>query len=1012
MVTDQVQVRTRPAAAATHCVRLDPVRGCHGLAPVTLRAGTSRVGSSEECDVRVRAGGVAPLHATIDFDGSRARVVANCPLTWLNDGPVRQANLKAGDVLTLGPVEWKVAYVEEVLPPPMHPAAETGWNSSGEGEPAEFDRELRGAVREESPRLAARVAPPVVTPATGLGRAPAAPRPIPQPRPARPMSLESGGLAGRSPIQRAWERIAPPPMLDDPAELLAEAQAAHNLRQDLARLERPVAEQRSRRETLPAAARVPSFAEEELRALRAQLAERERDLSTRTEAMRAGESQLARERETLLREQQRLAEALREVETLRGTCEAEQSSLAEAVRAARQEREEWRQTRESERARLHDLQQELEGQLRVVREGEAALADAQAKLAERQAASDARSAELESQAESLRLRSAELDDRQAALDREIEQSRSRDQELSGSWTEIEDARQELADRQDRLAELQAELARAEGDLGQERDRQDAHAARLAALHDDLARREQEVERLHAEYAAAASTSDDVADDLERLRAERDELQARRAELDQLQEALRNEQARLDAEREALCDDRESAAAERHALAELQEQIARERRELKAELDRLLEERRWSDAHAIDTAVEPNRMAPDNADHPLVEMLSTMAGAAEGKGQPSRADLDHHFIETLADARDEGGGRDLPDDGPTLAADPAPVRSMPASYLEFLEELHVGIGDKGGQGLEPPEDPSESAAPVVGASTVETPASAPRAAANPSGESLAESKAKDQAGESTELRSKLAELFGISQTELDEAAARDHEAAPPFTAAAATPSPEPSVAQTAAARPETPDGDPISAYMRDLLARTNPSVPVPTPSPEPAADFAPPAAAPAPAPLERKRDLEKKDWTNEDLRAAISAIVEDSQSASPPSLEAAPAKPRKKLDAVEREEIRSNLDSMRQIANYSARSAVAQHHSRKLGVSFQVKLTLTILAGIITLALLTADVWGHASYRWQGLGTLIITLISAFELARTMRTLQHVQRKAAQSERAVENTADDAALSEP
>ena len=72
---------------------------------VVLVPGRYVVGSDTQSDIRLDVAGVQPRHCLIVAGPSRAVVRAYDPRTWLNDAPVSEAPLSAGDRLTIGPIE-------------------------------------------------------------------------------------------------------------------------------------------------------------------------------------------------------------------------------------------------------------------------------------------------------------------------------------------------------------------------------------------------------------------------------------------------------------------------------------------------------------------------------------------------------------------------------------------------------------------------------------------------------------------------------------------------------------------------------------------------------------------------------------------------------------------------------------------------------------------------------------------------------------------------------------------
>jgi hypothetical protein len=117
-----------------------------------------------------------------------------------------------------------------------------------------------------------------------------------------------------------------------------------------------------------------------------------------------------------------------------------------------------------------------------------------------------------------------------------------------------------------------------------------------------------------------------------------------------------------------------------------------------------------------------------------------------------------------------------------------------------------------------------------------------------------------------------------------------------------------------------------------------------------------------------------------------------ESATPSDTAAARAG--RRLDREELAEMRANIDSMRQIANLSARSAVAQHFAGKLAVAFRVKQTLTVVAAMLSGFLLSAELWTKANYRLPGLCSLVVTFICGIELLRTIIQMRRVRQIAA------------------
>jgi hypothetical protein len=170
--------------------------------------------------------------------------------------------------------------------------------------------------------------------------------------------------------------------------------------------------------------------------------------------------------------------------------------------------------------------------------------------------------------------------------------------------------------------------------------------------------------------------------------------------------------------------------------------------------------------------------------------------------------------------------------------------------------------------------------------------------------------------------------------------------------------------TSAPQPAADDGhaDSVSAYMERLLARSRTA----------AASSAPPAAEPV-----RRRRTSTESSDNEETAPPPAAAP-----AAPPPLEM-PCAPPKSIAPEEREALRANIDSFRELANASARSAVAKHESKKLRTMVQIKVVLTIVAAALTVVLFTANSLGRVSYAWYVLASALAAVVMGFDLARTV-----------------------------
>jgi hypothetical protein len=138
------------------------VRRQYRLPSLFLSPGQITLGSADDCAIRLSGDGVMPHHCRIESSPEGTFLFAENARTWHNEGPVKETELRPGDRLAIGPVEFHVrlATAEELLrlipdefaePAQQRPSLNP--NSSGNrGEarppkPAEENvRELRQAI--------------------------------------------------------------------------------------------------------------------------------------------------------------------------------------------------------------------------------------------------------------------------------------------------------------------------------------------------------------------------------------------------------------------------------------------------------------------------------------------------------------------------------------------------------------------------------------------------------------------------------------------------------------------------------------------------------------------------------------------------------------------------------------------------------------------------------------------------------------------------------------------------
>jgi hypothetical protein len=119
----------------------------------------------------------------------------------------------------------------------------------------------------------------------------------------------------------------------------------------------------------------------------------------------------------------------------------------------------------------------------------------------------------------------------------------------------------------------------------------------------------------------------------------------------------------------------------------------------------------------------------------------------------------------------------------------------------------------------------------------------------------------------------------------------------------------------------------------------------------------------------------------------SVVKEESTSDSSTSMELdrshLMAEPKHKQD---KQAVRENLQSFRQVAHLSARSALAKHSLRQLRNATIAKGVLLFAAVIATISFLIEPLWGHQLHVWKCAGCALAAILSALEFSRSWSQL--------------------------
>ncbi len=291
-----------------------------------------------------------------------------------------------------------------------------------------------------------------------------------------------------------------------------------------------------------------------------------------------------------------------------------------------------------------------------------------------------------------------------------------------------------------------------------------------------------------------------------------------------------------------------------------------------------------------------------------------------------------------------------------------------------EDLHSKLAKMFGL----PENFGHQDAPApdeCSATTVEMPASDPVIEAEEVIEAVIEepieenesSAAVDLAGSDEDWRARLALMLATPKVEVPSEPPQPEIMAPPPIPVRSAPKALEPVPSPAAAIEE----DSIAAYMERLLARNKMSsdasdfVPVTKPVPS---EPAPPPMASAPmSPLESMDDHG------------------DDAGALPDRGSAVPFESRTRVD---KDEVRAALQSFRQVANFSARSALATHSSKTVRGDLAVQGVLTGLATLAAAGYWCGPLFGGSIQPLQGTGCLVAAGVMGWQISRSLNRLKN------------------------
>jgi hypothetical protein len=639
--------QNRLAGAPSKSLVLEPMRAQAGVEAIMLDGRKWIVGAGQDCTLRLQVDGVDDRHCLI-LTGPHGPVIKSWgQRTWLNDRPVREASLRDGDRLAIGPVVLRVrkARPNEQFPAaPAAPVETTDRLPEASHAEAILPAEEQNLTTAPAPEALPEAVPAVagtteitegITVAHSEAeelRAVATVAPLAEATSDTSASNQDavssaeGEEAEIHVRQRRERHLARLLALRDQrrAQREASAEADRLLQTLVARREELDVRESELKERAKAVSRDLEPRAHELAHLEEALANKLADAATRETVLAAREQRLdaaeqlaARTTAGLARKRSLVSDLAGELLTHQGSIDAQKRAVEHDRLAARRQLDE-AATRLAEatrqeievRKQLNELttresilstrNEGLERQLRELATGLDRLTAQQATLA-------ARTAEIDARAQVAEALQATLDERAAAL--------------VGREHLLEQRDADLQARLQPLAETEARLAARNADLVARTDQLDTLAAELEAtraaaatrtteldrLAADLARSEATLASREAEVATAAKALEQKTADLElltehlvareqsvseteQLLAARAELvAARTAEIDSKSAALDElltAQAACDAEFEQV---RQALEAERNELAQREQDQHQVREEMDREMARLAAE---------------------------------------------------------------------------------------------------------------------------------------------------------------------------------------------------------------------------------------------------------------------------------------------------------------------------------------------------------------------------------------------------------------------------------------
>ncbi len=565
---------------------LEPLYDTLNLGPILLDQPRCVLGSDPDCDVQMAIPGIRGQHCVIVTGPRRVIIKAIDLHTWLNDGPVREGVLRAGDRLAVGPLEFRVrlANADELLAtvPDVNSAADSRNVKESRRQQAGSEQltRLRVDMQADLERLEAAITQQRCelealhkTPAPAAGK----PAPIESRPGSSPLTRERALLLElRQDLQQAtvelvardhaqvlreeqWRGLAAAAVAENAA---AERQARHQhaLLQELA-----LEIQSTHREVLKT--------QRELETGREQIRNSQREHQEECAALAEKAAKLATDTQRLQQDREALTRSEIELESLKLFLQERNAQLALQTQLQAGREADLSGARDElaiQTQQLHSDREAVEQDRRQLLTTAAArqieAAQAECRHVEREGQIALRETKLQATAEALAHREVELETAQTEAGRRAAQlqereadCRQREHALQLETTELERARAESTRMLAEVTQARRALVAEQEQFAQTSSavRRDLEQAKLRAAEEcqQLEHRAAEIsaqtaelgvlERRHGERESELSRSE------RRIRIEQGDLTAARNELSELREQLQRDRNDFNIEQEGL-----------------------------------------------------------------------------------------------------------------------------------------------------------------------------------------------------------------------------------------------------------------------------------------------------------------------------------------------------------------------------------------------------------------------------------------------------------------------------